>query len=114
MQLSSPLLQQKLNQVEAPLLFVQSFFRSELRAIKDKQVQYDQKLDKATAQLQQLEELMCYALVILKHTNPLDLAGPSNPVDPSIVTKAPKANTEPLVATIPQPIASSSKKGKKK
>ena len=31
---------------------VQSFFRAKLMAIKDKQVQQDQKMDKATAQLQ--------------------------------------------------------------
>ena len=57
---------------------VQSFFRAELRAIKDKQVQQGQKLDKAIAQLQQIEEPLCYALLILKRTRPSDPAGPSN------------------------------------
>ena len=51
--------------------YVQSFFRAKLRAIKEKQVQYDQKFDKTTAQLQQLEELLYYAIVMLKRGFPL-------------------------------------------
>ena len=72
------------------------------------QVQQDQKLDQATTQLQQIEELLCYALVLLKHTSPLDLAGPF------VAIEEPVADPEPLVATTSQPVTSPSKKGKKK
>ena len=71
-------------------------------------MQQDLKLDKATAQLQQIEELLCYALMILKRTSPLDLAGPS------ATTEEPIADPEPHVAITSQPAASPSKKGKKK
>ena len=88
------------------LCALQSFFRAELRAIKDKHVQQDQKMDKATAQLQQIEELLCYALMIPKRTCPLDPAGPS------VATEEPTVDPEPPVATTPQPVSSPSKKRK--
>ena len=61
-----------------------------------------------TVQLQQIEELMCYALVILKRISPSDPAGPS------VATEEPEANLEPPIAIAPQPKSSPSKKRKKK
>ena len=65
-------------------------------------------MDKATAQLQQIEELLCYALMILKRTSP------SDPTSPSVATEEPTTNPEQPVATTSQPVSFPSKKRKKK
>ena len=87
---------------------VQSFIRTELRAIKERQLQQDQKMDKASAQLKQIEELLCYILIILKRTSP------TKPANPTVATEALEADLEPPVATSPKPKSSPSKKWKKK
>ena len=64
-------------------LVVQSFFRTELRAIKEKQVQQDHKQDKIINQLQNMDELMYFALIMLKRISTSDLADPSIPIAPT-------------------------------
>ena len=80
----------------------------------------DQKLDNTTAHLQQMEELMYFALMMLKRINPSSLAGtsdptcPSDPADQHVATETPQEDLEPPIATASQPKSSPSKKGKKK
>ena len=69
-------------------------------------------MDKTTVQLKQIEELLCYVLIILKRTSPSD--PPSDPSDSSVAIEAPQADLEPLIATAPQPVTSLSKKWKNK
>ena len=71
-------------------------------------------MDEVSTQLKQIEELLCYILMILKRTNPTDLVGPSDLVDTIVATEAPEADPKPLITTFPQPKSSPSKKGKKK
>ena len=65
------------SQSAQPYFVVNSFFRSELRAIKEKQGIQDQKQDKVLTQLQVMEDLMFFALIMLKRVNPQD---PSDPL----------------------------------
>ena len=65
-------------------------------------------MDKATTHLQYIEELLCYALMILKRTNPSNPAGPSDPTVLSITIEEPVADLEPPVAIASQPMTSPS------
>ena len=72
-----------------------------MRAIKERQVQQDQKMDKASALLKQIEELLCYVLMQLKRTIPIGPASLSDPTDPIVAIEALESDQEPPVATSP-------------
>ena len=79
----------------------------------------DQKLDMTTTQLQNMEELMYFALMMFKCISPSDptrpfiATVPSQPVDQSVATKIPQAESKPHITTTSKPNSSPSKKGKK-
>ena len=80
----------------------------------------NQKVDKTTLQLQHMEELMYFVLIMLKCISPSDTADPSVPAGPlqlaeqGVAIESPQVVQEPPVATTSQLKPSSSKKDKKK
>ena len=78
------------------------FFRSELRAIKETQGIQDLKQDKVLTQLQGMEELMYFALIMLKRISPQD---PSDPpvTRPTAAAATISAQPEPSEAPPAQP-----------
>ena len=112
-----------------PSSAVTSFFRSELRAIKEKQGIQDEKQYKVLTQLQGIEDLMYFSLIMFKCISPQDLSNPpmTRPVAVVATTsaqleplEAPLAQSEPDFASVPleadpdPPVVIEAKKKKKK
>ena len=73
---------------------ISSFFRAELRAIKQKQVQYDRKQEKILTQLASMDKLLYFALIMLKKMSPSE---PSNPPIPTLALAAGTLSQAPTV-----------------
>ena len=75
---------------------VSSFFKAKLQAIKEKQGQQDLKQDKILTQLTNIEELLYFALIMLKRMSPSKASNPHIPTLAATVgTLAQTPATEP-------------------